>query len=192
MTYILIAINIAVFIMQIIMGGSQSIPKLIKMGAKVNELISAGQYWRLFTPMFLHIGIMHIALNMYALKNTGPFLEKMFGRVKFLIIYLFSGITGNIFSYLFSPSISAGASTSIFGVFGAIVMCGVFYRKNNQIRAVGWNVFKLVIFNLGLNIIQPGVDMFGHTGGFLGGVVMSTILLTLTKNAIPIGSSEQI
>lgn len=192
MTYVLIGINIIVFILQIVMGGSQNIPTLIKMGAKVNELISAGEYWRLITPMFLHIGIMHITLNMYALKNTGPFVEKMFGKFKFLAMYLFSGITGNIFSYLFSPKISAGASTSIFGIFGAIVMCGVFYRKHNQIRAIGWRTFRLVLFNLALNLVQPGVDMFGHLGGFLGGVVSSTIFLTLTKNAIPIGSSEQI
>lgn len=173
----IILINIVMFILEILNGGSTNTHVLIAMGAKVNELISAGEYWRFFTPMFLHIGYAHILVNMISLKNTGPFVEKFVGRFSFLLIYFLSGITGNIMSYLFSPSISAGASTSIFGIFGAIVMCGIFFRRNDEIRRFGWNMWKIVLLNLGMNLIQPGVDMFGHIGGFLGGCFFTTIIL---------------
>lgn len=177
MTYVIILINILVFSVEILLGGSTNTNVLIFMGAKVNELIAVGQYWRFLTPMFLHIGYMHIFVNMISLKNTGPFIEKFIGRLWFIIIYIFSGMTGNIMSYFFSSSISAGASTSIFGIIGSVCMCGIFYRSNNQVRAVGWNMWKFALANLAINIFQPGIDLFGHLGGFLGGCLITTIIL---------------
>ena len=177
LTKIIIIINIIVFIFEILNGGSTNTNVLIMMGAKVNELINTGEYYRFITPMFLHIGLTHILMNSYALINTGPFVEKFLGRFYFLIIYLFSGITGNVCSYLFSDTISAGASTAIFGIFGCIVTCGLFFRKDKAIKRTGKNMLYIVIVNLILNIFQPGIDIYGHLGGFLGGVLMTTIIL---------------
>lgn len=188
MTYLIILINIIMFIIEILAGGSTNTRVLIFLGAKVNELISAGEYWRFITPMFLHIGFMHIFINMLTLKNLGSFLERFIGRFWFLVIYLFSGITGNIMSFLFSPSISAGASTAIFGIVGSVAMCGVFYRHNNEVRRIGWSMWKLAGANLLLNIFQPGIDMFGHLGGFLGGCFITTIILLFKTS----GRKEQV
>lgn len=181
MTYLLIAINILVFITEIKMGGPSNTNVIINMGAKVNELIIAGEYWRLFTPMFLHLNYIHILANMISLRNTGPFVESVVGKINFLLIFIFSGIAGNLMSFIYSPNISAGASTSIFGIFGSIVVCGIFYRHNPQIKYAGKVMFRTIIVNLIYNLYMPYVDIYGHIGGALGGMLITTIMLTIQK-----------
>ena len=85
------------------------------LGAKVNELILAGQVWRLITPILLHASILHIGFNMYALFVIGPQLERFYGHGRFLLLYLIAGFTGNVLSFVLSPNPSLGASTSVLG-----------------------------------------------------------------------------
>ncbi len=95
---------------------------LIDVGAKVNEAIAIGQTWRLFTAMFIHIGVFHLLVNLYALYALGPLVEGYFGHARFLAIYLVGGLFGSLASYAFSDAVSAGASGAIFGLAGAITV----------------------------------------------------------------------
>lgn len=181
-TYTLIIINVIVFILMTLAGGSTKTIVLILFGAKVNQLIDMGQYWRLFTSMFLHIGFTHLLFNIYALIALGKYTEKIFSHIKLLVIYIFSGITGSSLSYLLSPNISAGASGAIFGLLGALVSYG---WKNSFIWHSGFIKSLLIILgiNLVLGLIIPGIDNFAHLGGLLGGSVIGLVIRLIEKNS---------
>ncbi len=131
-TKIIIGINIFMYLITAFLSGSiftSDIKVLIFLGAKVNSFINNGEYYRLITAMFLHGGLIHLALNMYALNAIGPLVEIYFGKVKYLIIYFISGILSSYFSYLFSSSVSIGASGAIFGILGATLIIAYTNRK---------------------------------------------------------------
>ena len=182
-TYILIIINIVVYLLMTIAGGSENTAVLIGFGAKVNQLIVNGQWWRLFTPMFIHIGLQHIVLNMVTLYFIGLQIEALFGKWRFVLLYLISGLGGNIASFVFSPSISAGASTSIFGLFGAFLMLGESFRQNPYIKATAKQFLILVILNLGLGF--TGIDIAGHLGGLLAGFLTAYVVGVPNFGEIP-------
>ena len=122
MTWLIIAINVIVWLLMELNGGSENSDTLIAFGAKVNELIDQGQVWRLLTAMFLHIGIIHLAVNQYSLYAVGTLLERFMGATRFAILYVLAGLCGSLASYWFSPNaISAGASGAIFGLLGALL-----------------------------------------------------------------------
>ena len=157
----------------LIMRWNQSL-QLLYFGAKVNELVAQGEYWRLFTAMFLHIGILHLFFNSYALYLYGPIVERLFGKIKFIILYIVSGLIGSLLSYLFSPNPSAGASGAIFGLMGSLL----YFRREER------GLFQR-IFGPGLSdhiyksvygFIQPGIDNWGHIGGLLGGFITQMVL----------------
>ncbi len=174
-TYALLGITILVFLLQM---GTQyllvgyDLPEML--GVKSNELILAGQLWRLFTPMLLHASIIHIGLNMYALFIFGPGLEGHYGHGRFLTLYILSGFAGNVMSFIFSPANSLGASTAIFGLLGAEA---VFLYQNRRIfgksaqRAL-INLVTIAVINLIIGL-QPGIDNWGHIGGLLGGTMFA-------------------
>lgn len=181
-TYTLIILNLIMFIIMTMAGGSTNYKNLILFGAKVNILIEAGQYWRLFTSMFIHIGFTHLLFNTYALLALGKYAEKIFNHSRFLLIYFCSGITGSLFSYLFSPNISAGASGAIFGLLGAIVAYGwknPFFWRSGLIT----NLLIVLGINILFGVLAPGIDNYAHLGGLLGGVVLGSILILLKKKS---------
>lgn len=174
-TYLLIFIILIVFGLMTLAGGSENRGILVLFGAKVNSLIAAGQYWRLLTSVFIHIGFMHLLFNVYALLVLGKFTEKIFNHGILLFIFIFSGLTGSTLSYLLSPHLSAGASGAIFGLLGAIVA----YGWNNQyLRKSGIiaNFMGIIGINLFLGMIVPGIDNFAHLGGLLGGALTGLAL----------------
>ena len=169
-TYTIMGITIVTFLAQ---WGTQTIlgvdwPAVY--GMKVNDLIAQGQLWRLFTPMLLHGGILHIAFNMYALRVLGPGLEHHYGHGRFLLLYLLAGFAGNVVSLALSVAPSLGASTSLFGLFGAE---GVFLYHNRELfgeraRVALNRVLTLAAINLFIGL-SPGIDNWGHIGGLVGG-----------------------
>jgi rhomboid protease GluP len=174
-TYILMVIQIAVFLFLEMKGGSTNTSTLIKYGAKVNQLIVEGQWWRFLTPVFLHIGFLHLAMNTLALYYLGTAVERMYGNVRFLFIYLFAGITGFIASFIFSANLSAGASGAIFGCFGALLYFGAIYPKL-FFRTMGMNVFMILGLNLLFGFSASGIDNAGHLGGLAGGFLAAGIV----------------
>ncbi len=172
-TMILIVIHLILFALMELAGGSQNPYVLILFGAKFNELIVQGEWWRLVTPMFLHIGFIHLLFNNIALYFIGSVAERIYGSLRFLIIYLCAGVAGVIASFYFSPSLSAGASGAIFGLFGSLLHFGVRYR-NLFFRTMGNDVIMIVVLNLAIGLMFPDmIDNFAHIGGLFAGFLAS-------------------
>ena len=154
---------------------SQNANVLVAYGAKYNEAILEGQYWRFVTPIFLHATILHIGLNMLNLIVLGVFVERIFGHLRFLLIYLVTGIISIIASFYFAPQeISVGASGAIFGLVGAYSMFVLVHRRafrHRGIPALAWLVL-IIGLNLSIGLIIPNVDNYAHVGGFVSGCIL--------------------
>ncbi|MCA1063390.1 rhomboid family intramembrane serine protease [Rossellomorea sp. AcN35-11] len=174
-TYFFIAFQMIMFFILELNGGSKNPQTLIEFGAKYNPLMIEGEWWRLVTPIFLHIGILHLFMNTLALFYLGTAVEKMFGRIRFIIIYMVSGVAGSLASFLFTSNLSAGASGAIFGCFGALLYFGVLYPKI-FFRTMGTNIIAVILLNLVLGFTIPGIDNAGHIGGLIGGFLAAGIV----------------
>ncbi|KRL93118.1 rhomboid family intramembrane serine protease [Levilactobacillus hammesii] len=173
MTIGLIVIMVLVYGAMTLDGGSTNVNVLITFGAKLNALIQQGEWWRLFTPMFLHIGFTHILMNMITLYFVGMQIEAAFGHTRFLILFLVSGVGGNVASFCFSNSLSAGASTAIFGLFGAFMMMGESFWQNPVIRQLAQTFLAFVVMNILFDLFAPGIDLAGHIGGLAAGFLVA-------------------
>lgn len=179
-TYFLIVVNIIVFILMYIFGnGSQDNNTLVKFGASVPTLIKNGDYYRLISNAFIHIGLWHLVVNMLSLGMIGPNIEHLFGKGKYLCIYLFSAIMGSLFTMVFQGSnvISAGASGAIFGLLGSLLYVGYNYKGFFGNRLLG-QILPVVIINLVISFTMPGISWSAHVGGLIGGISVSYMLGT--------------
>ncbi|WP_142323644.1 rhomboid family intramembrane serine protease [Bacillus sp. AFS015802] len=174
-TYFFIAVQVIMFLILELNGGSKDPQTLIRFGAKYNPLMIEGEWWRLVTPIFLHIGLLHLLMNTLALYYLGMAVEKMFGRIRFVLIYMLSGIAGTLASFLFTSNLSAGASGAIFGCFGALLYFGVLH-PNVFFRTMGTNIIAVILLNLVLGFSLPGIDNAGHIGGLIGGFLAAGIV----------------
>ncbi|WLR56345.1 rhomboid family intramembrane serine protease [Mesobacillus subterraneus] len=156
-------------------GGSTDTSTLIKFGAKFNPLILEGEWWRFFTPIIIHIGLLHLFMNTLALYYLGTMVERLYGNLRFLFIYIFSGFAGVLASFIFSPNLSAGASGAIFGCFGALLYFGV-AKPRLFWRTLGLNILVVLGINLAFGFTIPGIDNAGHIGGLVGGFASAGIL----------------
>jgi rhomboid protease GluP len=175
--YALLALTIGVFLLQLATEDPGLVVANVRCGdmaacygLKINSLILAGQWWRLITPVLLHASLLHIGFNMYALYILGPELERHFGHLSFLLLYLLSGFAGIVLSFLLTGSPSLGASTAIFGLLGAQ---GVFVYRNQKLfgrraQAMLRSILNIAVINLLIGL-SPGIDNWGHVGGLLGG-----------------------
>lgn len=182
-TYIIMGIC---FIMFLITGMGNDTGVLIEYGANLDVLVKNGEYYRLLTSMFLHSGLLHLFFNMYALYIIGPQVESFFGKTKYLIIYLLSGISGSLLSVAFNVNtVSVGASGAIFGLFGALLYFGYNYRGylGNVIKS---QILPVVIINLIFGFVSTGVDVAGHIGGLIGGIIVSSVLGSSDEKGIDI------
>jgi rhomboid protease GluP len=176
-TYILLALNISIFLLQLAGEFVFGFDLISIMGMKDNASILMGQYWRLFTPMFLHGSILHLGFNMYALYIFGPGLERYYRHWRYLLLFLLSGFAGNVFSFMFTDSPSLGSSTAIFGLLAAE---GVFLFQNQRMlggvaRRALYNLIFIAIVNLAIGFSSAGIDNWGHMGGLLGGAIFAWI-----------------
>lgn len=161
---------------------------LIAFGAKDNDLIIQGQYWRFVTPIFLHANLLHVGLNMLNLAVLGVFLERLVGHMRFLLIYLITGIVSIIASFYFMPQeISVGASGAIFGLVGAYSVFVLMHRRafrKGGIPALLWLII-VIVGNLSIGFFVPNIDNHAHVGGLLSGCLLGwwfTPLYTLTQD----------
>lgn len=184
-TYLLLGVTTLVFLATELTGGSENVLVLVKWGAMSPQHIAILQeYWRFFTPIFLHIGWLHFAVNMAVLYYLGAQLESIYGHWRYLSIYLLSGIAGNVLSFaLSSPSsISAGASGSLFGLFGSFVILGRHFRNNPSIMYMVRNYALFIGLNLVFNLFSSTVDIFGHIGGLVGGLLIASVVAVPNKS----------
>lgn len=193
---VLIGINLVIFLAMIGVGyllfgvfnGTEDVRVLVLFGAKVNEFIGQGQTWRLLTAMFLHIGVLHLLFNLYALYFLGPQVEGLFGHGRFTAIYFVAGLTGSLASYAFVPNLSAGASGAIFGLVGALVVYFLRYRDQFGVRAraVLQNMLVIIAVNFVFGLSAPGIDNWGHLGGLIGGAVAAWGLVPQYRRPEPV------
>jgi membrane associated rhomboid family serine protease len=179
-TYIFFALNIAVFLLMALAGGSGNEPTLMAFGVKSNPEIVRGQWWRFVTPIFIHIGLLHLFFNSYALWIVGPQVEKLYGGERFVILYMLTGVAGVYGSYAYHPyTISAGASGAIFGLFGVLLVFGLRYRSAippSFSRAVGTGVLPVIVINLIIGFTIPAIDNSAHIGGLLAGAALAAVV----------------
>ena len=179
-TYFLIALNIIFYLVPNILGGYNGI---ITDFCIHGPSIRAGQYYRLITGIFLHASILHLFFNCYALYVIGSQIENFLGRVKYSIIYFFSGLIGALFSMEFGHGVaSIGASGAIFGLMGALLYFGYYYRVylGNVVKT---QILPLILLNLGLGFMLPGIDNFAHIGGLIGGTMITMALGVRDKSS---------
>lgn len=181
-TIVLIAINVIMFGIEVLLSGLRvNIPTtvLVNMGAMYAPLIqSAGDLYRFVTPMFLHVDLMHLGFNMVALWSVGEVLERVLGKGNFIALYFIGGITGNAVSYAAgvfmtgAPTVSAGASTSVFGLFVAVALLALLHKNNRGYFA---QYSKGMLAIIGVNVLYtflvPSISISGHLGGALGGLI---------------------
>ena len=175
LTYIIIAFNIIMYgLLQLVAmkTGTAYEQQLEPFGAKVNNLIMEGQYWRFFAPMFLHADIVHLAVNCYSIYIIGSQVEKIFGRGRFLAIYFVSGFIGAVASFAFSLNSSVGASGAIFGLVGAMLYFSL--RRPALLKSsYGANLITMLVINLAYGFMNKRIDNHAHIGGFVGGFLTS-------------------
>lgn len=184
-TMIFIGINVGVFVLMCLAGGFAvtSVDPLVLLGfgAKQNNLIAEQhQYWRLITSIFIHIGIIHLFLNNYALWIVGQEIERIYGSARFVTLYLATGIVGSVGSYVFNPqATSAGASGAIFGLFGIMAAFAFRYRKEIP-EFLSRDIKRRVIPIIGINLIfgfsTHIVDNAAHIGGLLSGIALALVV----------------
>src|SRR4029453_17769939 len=183
-TRALLVVNIAMFVLEVAAGvgsavvGNPSLRTLYNLGAMQPLAVARGhQYWRLFTAMFLHAGLIHLALNMYGLYLFGSIIERIYGQVRFLAIYFASGLMASVASFVFSDSrsVAVGASGAIFGLLGAWVAYN-FRRRGDAFASTNlrW-ALMLIGINLVLGFSFAGIDNFAHLGGLVTGAVAGTL-----------------
>jgi rhomboid protease GluP len=179
-TYIFFGLNVVVFLLMALAGGSSNEPTLMAFGVKSNAEIAQGQWWRFVTPIFIHIGLLHLFFNSYALWIVGPQVEKLYGGARFVILYVLTGVAGVYGSYSYHPyTISAGASGAIFGLFGVLLVFGIRYRTAIPPffkRAVGTGVLPVIVINLIIGFTIPAIDNSAHIGGLLAGAALAAVV----------------
>ena len=187
-TNVLIAICVGVYVIGVAMSGAGSVVAgatekvMVKLGAEQPFLVASGQYWRLFTSIFLHFGILHLALNMYALFIIGNVVESELGRIRYLALFLVTGWFSSAIAYWLTPplvavqggltlQISAGASGAIFGLFGVFLAYN--YRRRhlafyaNRTR----QMLMLIVLNIVFTFAIPGISWQAHVGGLVAGLI---------------------
>jgi membrane associated rhomboid family serine protease len=179
-TYIFLGLNLLIFVLMALAGGSTNEPTLMAFGVKDNAEIARGQWWRFITPVFIHIGMLHLFFNSYALWIVGPQVEKLYGPARFVILYVLTGVAGVYASYFYHPlTVSAGASGAIFGLFGVLLVFGIRYRNSIPPffkRAVGTGVLPVIVINLIIGFTIPAIDNSAHIAGLLSGAALAAIV----------------
>jgi membrane associated rhomboid family serine protease len=190
----LVAINVAVFVVMAVAGVSIMNPTpqaLLRWGADFGPLVAHGEWWRLLTAAFVHVGILHIALNMWVLFSGGIFTERLFGSRAFLTLYLLSAVGGSLASAAWQPfMVSAGASGAIFGVYGGLVGLLLVQHKSipkAAVASVGTSAIAFVGYNFLYGIVAnshilsgvsgiSNIDLAAHLGGLITGLIAGCAL----------------
>jgi membrane associated rhomboid family serine protease len=178
-TRALIGINVAVYLLELTLGGTTNGTNntLYEHGVLFGPVVADGDWWRLITAAFLHYGPFHLGLNMLVLWFIGPALEAYFGRLRYLLLYLVAGLAGSAGALIVSPdSLTVGASGAIWGLMGAAVLL-----EARRIYVFGGQAMGLVVFNLIFTLLIPGVSLGGHIGGGIGGAAAALAFLTFRR-----------
>lgn len=198
-TYVLILINGIMFFIETAAGGSENTSVAYRFGAMYAPAVVLGQWWRLFTAMFLHFGLAHIASNMLSLYLLGRPCETVLGHVRMLILYLVSGVAGNVLTLIvdlrqngFDPrsmsvtsenfAVSAGASGAIFGLVGVFIAMALIKELRRFVNLR--NLASMLVINLVYGISNRTVSLTAHAGGLIAGTILAYLFLKLQVRRI--------
>lgn len=174
----LLLLTTGVFLSMLLLRGFdyESVQTVYDFGGVLGHEIQVdpSQSWRLLAAMFVHVGLQHFVLNMVTLYFIGRIAEDLFGSKAFLALYLLSGLMGNLFVLVFSPlAVAAGASTALFGIFGAIASLR-FIARSPYIHYLSQRYTSLILINI-LFSFMPGISLAGHLGGLVGGGLLAFV-----------------
>jgi membrane associated rhomboid family serine protease len=184
-TWAIIAICVAVFLADTVLAGGADISlfgsggPLVERGLINAQAVAAGEWWRIFSSAFLHLGLLHLGFNMYALWLFGPIMEQLYGHLEYAVLYLLCAAGGSVLTIIAAPdSSAAGASGAIFGLFG---LAFVVSRRRHlllgpQARAILSQAGGLLLINLLITFTIPQISWTGHVGGLIVGVLIGLLL----------------
>lgn len=188
-TPLLFYVNIALFVAMVISGVSLMTPtgfSILEWGANFGPLTLTGDWWRTITCNFIHIGLIHIVMNMYALLYIGGYLEQLIGGRRLLVSYLLTGLFAALSSLMIHPeTISAGASGSIFGLYGIFLAFLIFHQRieKGQRKSLLYSIGFFVIYNLMIGAREEGIDNAAHVGGLVSGLLLGGVYLSIERYA---------
>jgi membrane associated rhomboid family serine protease len=178
-TQALIAINVGIYLFELLLGGdiNGTGNELFEKGVLFGPFVADGEWWRLVTAAFLHYGVLHLGLNMLVLFLIGPPLEEYLGHGRYALLYLVSGLAGSAGALVWTPdAATVGASGAIWGIMGAAVLL-----ESRRIYVFGGQAMGLVVFNLVITFLIPGISRGGHVGGLIGGALVALAYLYLRR-----------
>jgi rhomboid protease GluP len=182
-THTLIGLCAAVYLAMVATGVnfySPEVADLVRWGGNAGVLtFGEGQYWRLMTCVFLHVGIIHIGMNLFVLWSIGRFMERLMGNFRFLTLYLLAGLAGSFASALINPRVvSAGASGAIFGLYGVLLGFLLHHRRTipaQVLASLRKSGGTFVIYNLIFSFALKGIDISAHIGGLVAGFLLGLV-----------------
>ncbi len=181
-TMAMIAINVAVFVVQLLTGsgGFEGVGTVYFEGALAGRAVGDGEWWRVLTAGFLHYGPIHLALNMFILFILGRVLEPMIGTPRFVAVYLVSLVAGSLGALLLTDpgTFTVGASGAVYGVFGATLLMARHRGDNMLLQQLG---FWLVL-NLVFTFARPGISIGGHLGGLIAGAIAGALVIAAERS----------
>jgi membrane associated rhomboid family serine protease len=187
-TFALIGINVGVYLLELLLGGQLNGTgnRIYEEGVLVTQAVGSdgqllgvaeGEWWRLITAAFLHYGVLHLGLNMLVLWFIGPALEDYLGHGRYLLLYIVSGLAGSAGALVWSPNaLTVGASGAIWGLMGAALIL-----EWRRVYVFGGQALGLVVLNLALTFLIPGISIGGHVGGLIGGAGAALVFLSLRR-----------
>ena len=183
MTLLIIFINVMIFLLMVLSGVDMINPSaqsIHHFGGNFGPSVSSGEYWRLISANYIHIGIIHLLFNMWCLYAIGMELEALVGRIGFILLYTCSGVAGSLASFYFNyNSVGAGASGAIFGIAGAFTLFTLLNNEKNSISSFSGSYNPMIMFifyNIIYGFIVPGIDNAAHLGGLAMGVFVGIFL----------------
>ena len=179
-TAVVVSNIVAAIAVALSFGSSGDIGGLVIAGANLKSAVAVGEWWRLPASMFLHVGILHLVLNMYGLWILGRLVEQMFGSLRFFVVYMSAGLVGALASFYFgAPGLSAGASGAVFGVLGAATVELAVHRQSypeRWRRALLGNLIFLTLANVAIGFYYPAIDQSAHLGGLVAGAAVAALV----------------
>lgn len=184
-TSLLLAANIVMFIVEMVYGGSNDSYTLLRLGAVTNVPMLDTEWWRLFAAMFLHAGFRHLFSNCFAILVFAPPLERLMGHFKYILLYVLSGVIGNIISlavYQRSADyhIAVGASGAVYGIYGAFLFIALFQRHLMD-ESSRKTLYSLLMIGVVYSLAVPQINWIAHFGGLLAGFLVYAILSRFVK-----------
>lgn len=184
-TVLILLANLILFIVTVLDGGANEVDTLLKLGAMINVEPYDREWWRLFAAMFLHWDFNHLFSNSVAILIFAPPLERILGHVRYLLLYVVSGIAGNLISQaIHSQSLkiymAAGASVAVYGIYGAYLYIALFQRQLMD-ESSRKTLYILLVVGILFSFAVPHIDWRGHLGGLIGGFFIYGLIVRLLK-----------